>query len=303
MQNKIRPAAKFILPSALHKEELFAKNPIFKAADLIPSFKADFPEAFNLLRLGGVHPEIKDPFFNPYSGQLDQRDFSNVGEHSIAVAFAANRLSKALSLPASQIQLITERALLHDAAKRFEVFRREAKGHLKFTPGEETARELESLGVDRNFTSKVKDFGTETGGETIGEFLEINSGAELVVKPALLSQKIVRLADNMTSTDIPAAGEAARTIFVTLAERAVASEFSSRYKILFTSGLAAKPDLELTWLDDINALPPGAQLLGSLIDLEQLFQSSVSEELCLRSKLLSVRGAEASIKELLNSSL
>lgn len=94
---------------------------------LATEFQEKFPEAMNILDITGVSPFGSKEMINPYTKESDLEDFSNVGRHCVAVAYAASRIADALGVSDEERRKIISSAILHDGDKRIEVMRKKAK--------------------------------------------------------------------------------------------------------------------------------------------------------------------------------
>jgi hypothetical protein len=63
---------------------------------LASEFQEKYPETMNILDVTGVSPFGSREMTNPYTKEIDTEDFSNVGRHCIAVAYAAEKIANAL---------------------------------------------------------------------------------------------------------------------------------------------------------------------------------------------------------------
>jgi len=94
---------------------------------LATEFQEKFPEAMNILDITGVSPFGSKEMINPYTKESDLEDFSNVGRHCVAVAYAASKIADALGVSDEERRKIISSAILHDGDKRIEVMRKKAK--------------------------------------------------------------------------------------------------------------------------------------------------------------------------------
>ncbi|MDD5415837.1 MAG: hypothetical protein PHE48_02405 [Candidatus Daviesbacteria bacterium] len=251
----------------------------------LAEFTSRFPVAIEILRVGGVHPTEDAKMDNPYTGKPHDESFTNIGEHCLAVASLASTLAFRLhergALSVAEAELVTSRALIHDANKRIEIMRRNAvrEGVVEeaYTPkAYETIKPiLEARGVDPELVNYMVDAGKETGHLSIRDFLMLVDGAPTLV-PNRMAERIIHLADDMTSTSIPNPGERPLTVYLTTWERMVASEFPNRYPFLWKEGLAFDKDGGVTVVQDIESADRSLRWIGNYA----YWQPSVSNEIC-----------------------
>lgn len=219
-------------------------------------FKKNYPGAFGILELGGVHPDKDEPIDNPYiEGEKDSEDFRNIGEHCVDVGIVAQKISSSLkevgAIDDEIYTQIVERALIHDTNKRFEILRRKAqKAGQPIEVYSRSAYEtmfsvLEQKGHTGPEMEYVKTAGKETGHGSLADFLTLDKNNE----PALhqdktLSEMIVHLADDMVASPLKdlKTGELltknADTQFVSTAKRMDLGNFSLRYNFMYQEGIA-----------------------------------------------------------------
>lgn len=210
----------------------------------VPEYAARFPMEMAILRLGGVYPgERIEGFTNPYTGEVDNEYFGNVGEHCVAVAYAAEVLARnVLGVDNPQSTNIVRRALVHDSTKRFEVMRKKAvkAGVIEdaYSPKSyETIKPvLEAQGVASDIVDYMANAGSETGHNSLTSFVQIEEGTPSLRTQDNLPEMIVHLADDMTHTPITQAGETADTYYLTAEERMHASDFPHRYPFIYKEG-------------------------------------------------------------------
>jgi hypothetical protein len=63
---------------------------------LATEFQEKYPETMKILDITGVSPFGSRKMINPYTNESDLEDFSNVGRHCVAVAYAASKIADAL---------------------------------------------------------------------------------------------------------------------------------------------------------------------------------------------------------------
>lgn len=301
-----------VMPN-LEKEAILAEVRLFDPLTRLPEFSSKYPFAMQILRVGGVHPtEDITTMDNPYTGKPHIESFTNVGEHGLAVASLtqtlAIRLHQGGTLSAQDVDLATSRALVHDANKRFEVMRRNAlrEGLIDdaYSPkAYETIRPiLLAQGVSVELTEYMVRAGSETGGSSIKDFLRLEGGMP-VLAPGRIVDKIIHLADDMTSTSIPLTGERPRTFFLTPWERIVASDFTTRYPFMWTEGFAFDSEGQVVNLSDIEKADQSLRWVKSYA----YWQPFTSNEICREIQNIvdpeSKQRPEYFVKDLVNNIL
>ncbi len=280
-------------PVEMSAIELYSSLPRFDSVHMVANYEERFPAAFRLLRLGGVHPVELCPIHNPYIGQLNSDDFRNVGQHCVSVAFAAGVIAGELlsegAISTTQRDEIILRALLHDLGKRFEVLRRMAGFSAYLIPGPELVTELSRLNVHPDLVAALADYGTEAGAETFSKFFSADKQGLLDLREGSLIIKVVRLADDMTATEIPQAGETARSAFLPFKSRVAACEFEHRNPTVFSSGWGVDIDGDLVKINDIASPPARVRLVGNMAALETMLAHELALQIC---KLLRLKTEE-----------
>ncbi len=305
------PLPKEVMPD-LDRETILQTAKPFDPLTRLEDFSKRFPSAIQLLRIGGVHPTEDTRMDNPYTKEPDNESFTNVGEHCLAVASFAEAVAKRLQeqgiLVETDVNMVTTRALVHDANKRLEVFRRKAlkAGVIEdaYSPkAYETIRPiLLAQGFDQETVAYMARAGAETSHLSIKDFLTLPDGIPSLV-PDRMVDKIIHLADDMTSTSIPEAGKRPLTVCLTPWERMVASEFPTRYPYLWKEGLGFNPAGEITPIQDIATADKNLRWVRSYA----FWQPFTSNEICREIQSLvdpkSEQKPEHFVKELVNNAL
>lgn len=272
----------------LDREVILQETRPFDPLTRLEEFSKRFPSAIEILRIGGVHPTEVIEMGNPYTDRPDAESFTNAGEHCLAVAsFAetvAKRLQKIGLLTSDEVDRATERGLIHDGNKRIEVFRKKAaaanilptadvyspNGYATIAPI------LLAQGFDQRTVEYMAQAGKETGHLSIRDFLALPDGIPSLV-PGRMVEKIIHLADDMTSTSIPQqAGERPLTVYLTPWERMVASEFPRKYPDLWQKGLGFNPKGQIINLEDIVTADRNLRWVRNYA----YWQPFVSNEIC-----------------------
>lgn len=303
--------ARELMPN-LEREALLAEARPFDPLSRLEEFSAKFPFAMQILRIGGVHPTEDTPMDNPYTGKPHIESFTNIGEHCLAVASAANTIATKLhekgALAQSDVQLITSRALVHDANKRIEIMRRNAvrEGAIQdaYSPkAYETIRPiLLAQGTDPGLVEYMARAGAETSHLSFGDFLQLQDNTPCLV-PGKMVDKIIHLADDMTSTSIPLPGERPETFYLTPWERMVASDFPNRYPFAWKEGLGLDESGNVVTTSDISAPESNLIFVRSYAYWQPFISNAICGEIQGIIDPKSQQKPEYFVKDLVNSAL
>ncbi|MBX9809907.1 HD domain-containing protein, partial [Candidatus Gracilibacteria bacterium] len=217
-----------------------------------------YPDAMRILDITGVSPFGSREMMNPYTNEIDLEDFSNVGRHCVAVAYAASKIADALGVDKIQREEIIKSAILHDGDKRLEVMRKKAKksGNEVDVYGEEGYKTIESIfsdaGVDSGILTSIQTMGGMTGHNSLKKFL-IMKDKKLQLNPErTISEMIVHIADDMTHSSFGIDGE--MTQYVSFEKRAALSKFSEKYGFLWQEGFGVSEEGGIQEFKDITEL-------------------------------------------------
>lgn len=138
---------------------------------------------------------------------------------------------------------------------------------------------------------------------SIRDFLTLQDGIPSLV-PGRMVDKIIHLADDMTSTSIPLPVERPLTLYLTPWERMVASDFPTRYPFLWKEGLAFDVQGEVVTLPDFGGTADRAlRWMRSYA----YWQPFVSNEICREIQGIVDPGnrqkSEYFVKDLVNNTL
>ena len=267
--------------------------PLFDAEAAYRSLSPEFQDELALLLRNGVHPFVEAAVFNPYTDTLDQRDFRNVGRHSLAVAHAAEVLGTELFkeglVSMRDVRRMISRALIHDADKRFEIMKADAV--------RAGLRDQEQVPRRKRFvTSALSDPlaepGSETGYQSLEHFLTVDIDGSVALTEGLWVEKVVHLADDMTS----------EMRFVTPADRIELSNFRQKYPKLFLEGLAVSDENGILRAP-LHVPLYGAEFLGSYAAVQLYVANSLCAEFKQAIAPFDTRRSDVFIKDLLNLSL
>ena len=262
---------------------------VFSPQEILEDFEARFPRVFETFTRVGIHPTKSFPILNPYTETLETEDFTNIGEHCIAVGYAASKLVVALAqtdfMQEEEAERIIERALVHDLNKPYEIMRRKFMGgdatEQIYTP---TAYEklrplLFETGVSHDTASYLMAAGQETGHNSLKDFIALGEGGIVGTIPGRLAEKVVHLADNMTFTSTPrAAHQKPVTAFLTPKDRIFASGFIEKYPWMWSKGLGVNDSGSVKEISDVSSLPKDLTLLGNYAELQVLVSRALARE-------------------------
>jgi hypothetical protein len=219
-------------------------------------FKKEQAAAFEILQLGGVHPDHQEPMSNPYmEGGMDNENFGNIGEHCIDVGICADKITTALEstkqIPPDEKHTIVHQAIVHDSNKRFEVMRRKAqKAGRPLEVYSRSAYEtmfsvLQAKGHNEADLEYLKTAGRETGHSSLVNFIKMNPDGTVDIRTdRTLAELIVHAADDMVASPLKDAKTGdfitknTTTKFVTVSERMDLGNFENRYPFLYEEGIA-----------------------------------------------------------------
>lgn len=281
------PEVREVMPD-LEREAIWREARPFDPLTRLGEFTDRFPFAIQILRIGGVHPTEDTRMDNPYTGKPHDESFTNIGEYCLAVASLAGilafRLCEKGALEIRVVDLVISRALVHDANKRIEIMRRNAvrEGVVEeaYTPqAYETIRPiLQAQGIDPELVDYMAQTGKETAHLSIKDFLMLDDGIPSLV-PGRMEDKIIHLADDMTSISIPLPGERPLTVYLTPWERMVASDFPNRYPFLWKEGLAFDRNEEVVTLQDIATADRSLRWIRSYAYWQPFVSNAICREI------------------------
>ena len=222
---------------------------------LVTEFQEKFPEAMNILDITGVSPFGSKEMINPYTKESDLEDFSNVGRHCVAVAYAASKIADALGVSDEERRKIISSAILHDGDKRIEVMRKKAKKAWVEIDvyWEEWYKTIETIfsdkGLDSGVFSTIQSMGGMTGHNSLKKFLSIKDGKLQLNPERTLTEMIVHIADDMTYSASGEDGEV--TQYVSFEKRAELSKFAEKYGFLWQEGFGVSEENGIQEIKDV----------------------------------------------------
>lgn len=277
--------------------------------DLIADFEARFPQIFELFKTVGIHPLNPAAIIDPYTMQPVSESFANVGEHCVAVAHCASQIAGALEragiVSAAERDKIIERALVHDLSKPYEILRRNAqRGGAAIEVYSVSAYEklhphLLQLGFPEELATYLVNAGKETGHNSIKDLIAVKNGA-IELRDGILSEMIIHLADDMTFTDAPPAGQRPFSAFLTPWERILASNFIAKYPWLWQKGLGSDAQGALSEVADVQNPPSGISILGHYANLQVRCGDLICRKIQELIDPASTQDASLFVKELVN---
>ena len=222
---------------------------------LATEFQEKFPEAMNILDITWVSPFGSKEMINPYTKESDLEDFSNVGRHCVAVAYAASKIADALGVSDEERRKIISSAILHDGDKRIEVMRKKAKKAWVEVDvyWEEWYKTIETIfsdeGLDPQVFSTIQSMGGVTGHNSLKKFLIIKDGKLQLNPERTLTEMIVHIADDMTYSASGEDGEV--TQYVSFEKRAELSKFAEKYGFLWQEGFGVSEENGIQEIKDV----------------------------------------------------
>lgn len=252
------------IKNSLEKEHILEREAV--TPELLQAkfleYKEKFPQVMQIWEIAGIHPRKQAPMLNPYTDELDPEDFSNIGWHCISVAYCAESIVQALlrenKISLEESNLILEKCLVHDANKRFEVFRKKAQkaGKINEVYTEKAyqtmLQKLKQSGIeDEEILEYITVAGKETGHNSLGNFMRVRQdGTEYLDPNFSLSEMIIHLADNMVHSPLPGSEET-DTFFVKFIDRAQLSKFFEKYPFLYEEGFGFDLEGAVVFLKNI----------------------------------------------------
>lgn len=279
----------------------------------LSEFEDKFPDQMTLFGLIGMHPRENKPLINPYTQEPVTESFTNIGEHCISVAYCASRIASVMHetglISNRDRNWICERALVHDLNKPFEIMRKWAsKAGLADDVYSVSAYEklrplLIEAGVSEALTEYLVRAGSETGHNSLKDFIIIGPDGYQGLVAGKVAEKIVHLADDMTFTNNPKEGQASITCFLTPWERMLASQFIEKYPFLWEEGLALDGEGSIVAVSNVNSLQEGQRLIGNYAQLQVQVANSIARELQLFIDPSSQERPENFVRRIVNENL
>lgn len=280
-------------------------------------FETQYRDAFEILRAAGVHPDETSEIPNPYEpGESENKDFRNIGEHNVAAGVVAYKIADALfherTIEKGTREKIVGRALIHDANKRFEIYRRDAfrkKGQsdtdvYSAEAYEAVTEKVKQIGVKGKLVDYLKDAGKETGHTSSSAFVRIDASGVVALRTDVpLKDMVVHLSDDMVASPLPGQTDHTETQLVTVQERMDLCKFTIRYPFLYKEGFGFDENGEPTVVKDCENDDEIAGLRE--VHPYAYWQKFIAREICKRLQTMidpeSEEDAEQYIKKLVNT--
>ena len=168
-------------------------------------FKKQYPDLHSIyVTLGLAQGEWKSQKINCFTRQPDNEDFTNIGEHMIAVSLTLDAIARPLvawGIISDQDWLTAKNlVLVHDLNRVFEIYEKKAFGVITQERSlAEMSRVLPILGMSESQVKFVRHACAVTTYDGLGMFLVRNSQGEIEINPnSSVSDRLARLADDMT---------------------------------------------------------------------------------------------------------
>lgn len=289
-------------------------------AEIIAEYKDKFakenPVAFSILDIGGVHPDKSGPMPNPYlDGQIDEESFKNVGVHCVEVGICAERIVSEMveqgTIDKAQADEIVNRSLIHDANKRFEVFRKKAQKAGKeidvYTPSayQTMYDQVVASGMDGAVVEYVKQAGKETGHGSLVDFITLDEQDKPVLEPtATLEEMVVHLADDSVASPLPGKTKNTETKLVTVKERMDLGNFPERYPFMYKEGFGFDSNNNPVLVEDVNdeTETKALRVVKTYAEWQQLASRLICEQLQKMVDTNNQEDPEEFIKKIINRS-
>lgn len=293
--NALSPEQDRPLPDP-HK--IVLENPPVDPTRYFQQFELCYPAEMEILRAVGIHPtdSQKQLFVDPFRNVTVEDNFSNIGEHGVAVAVTAgiiaNVLKEAGVLSDQDVRWVVSAALLHDSSKVYDIFLNKALNGGLLTREEYFSEEiwdrakplLMARGLSAESAHKVlHEYGADAGGrpDCIRRFLTVTTdGLHGIMKDKLLV-KIVHLADDMTCSTPPGCPPTGRHWVLTPMERVSGAFAGKKSPWAWEAGLGVSADNQLVQVEKVATPAEGVRVLGSYIGLMVWISNLIAQEVSL----------------------
>jgi hypothetical protein len=279
---------------------------IFDPHILIKKCEAEFPDEMTCLHIGGVYPTGSDFELDPYTGKPLTRSYANLGDHNLAVGFAAMLLTAPLVpqiLTAEEAQDTVARALIHDCTKALEIMRDQAG--IDDAYSRESFRESGRILLEREratpqLVKRMVEAGSEWDQEVFIKLFEIREDGNVALKPGHLDLKILMLTDDVARTKRPDLGQESGSVFVTPYERVTIGKWSTLYPFYLVNGVGVKDNQQIVLVSDVKNPEPGVEVLGNYLEMRLYVDTLISRELQLLIDSQDTSAPQQFIKRFLN---
>lgn len=262
----------------------------FDSNVLLSELESRFSRVFHLFEQVGIHPQRPNLVYNPYTDSFSTKLFTNIGEHCIAVAYAASKIMNALVVSGvasrNDLNQVIERALIHDLSKPYEIMQRDALGRgfvceLHSANAHNHLRAiLQKIGFNTDDANYMVTAGSETGHDSLKDFIICAGQRSTDLVSGRIVEKVVHLADDMTFTSIPSNDkiETTTTLFLTPGERISASRFAEQYPGLWREGLALTAEGKIVHVEEAGNCCPGLWALGNYASIQIKVARAIAQE-------------------------
>ncbi len=248
----------------------------------LKTFQGQFPSAFKLLQLCGIHP-------TQVEAKGDRPIRPHVGQHSLAVAAATQVFTHALftksQLPLDECRATILRALLHDGNKPLELSAdldpstTEGRNTILSAIYETELHRLMHQGINEKTISAARQAWGETGPYSIRRLLVVEHDRSIRLIKGKLSSKLLHLADMMSYTSIPRGDDEPLSAILTPWERILTSQAQTKNSWLFEQGLGINPSGRIIAIRNALIPPRGVVSLGNYAILHVVVAELIAEEL------------------------
>ncbi len=249
-----------------------------------------------LMKAGGVDiSQTKVTFYNPFTKEIDPADFSNVGEHLLAVGILAKALGT-LALRAGILtepeQLLLERAAyMHDLGKRGDLMIQKLREKsLCIGIDDETLltaifRSNISSTLQEHLIPIIADSGRWTGHSSVRDLLTVTREGTLTLISNNWHGKLLHLADIMIHTTIPTLGAKATSFALTPPDCHAQKNARERYPHIVSQGLGLTSGNSIVPLSDLTTVSEDTKILGCYADLDLVLCEAIAHELLCALKI------------------
>ena len=266
--------------------------------------------------LEALSPQLQRELEHRAPKLLQPESFNGIGEHLMACALMARFVAQRMHLGKEEERIVVSAALTHDSNKAVEAMRSKLGRALRELEGAKdadsqtlhaavrnelehkipgllgqirqpyseaayagVAQMLERLGFERRTAAQVVECGRTTGHRSFHLLVEANSSGGYSLVPGELLSKIVHAVDDHTHSPVFQPGKREDTVYLSPAERMVASEFMQRYSFMLQEGLAIDQTGKVVSEVNLAALPSGLRNPVSYMNFQPLLARAINAEL------------------------
>ena len=287
------------LKPTITKSKIEEFNRPINLSKALKFFERNFSDELEVFsKLGIALDSGKSKFYDPFRKLVIEDDFTNIGEHCLAVATCTLMLTRFLEkerkIDAVSANEAIRRALLHDAIKPWEIFLARALRDNVISKEKyydeavflSVVDVLITLGISPEIANRlVTDYGSETDvRECFPFFLREAHNGKINLKSGSMPKKIVHLADNMTCSTMPSLESPSKHYFLTTWERMVAADADARYPWALKAGIAVNAKAEIFHTSDRLSLEKDSRALFHIHDALIALSSAIATEFCPKEK-------------------